>query len=166
MSFALSRAVERIVGLSTPQVALLGKLCAMADAKGVCWPSHDRLAELMGCSRRTIIRTMAALEKMGWVSRQRRHRADGSRTTDLITVHDPETVLQRQAQGLQLSLMLALPGGQVCGQAGDKRPTYVTQSHLGLSDTESQQERTNLPAKTLNLPLQGGALRRGAGGRS
>jgi DNA-binding transcriptional MocR family regulator len=165
MSFALSRAVERIVGLTTPQVALLGKLCAMADAKGTCWPSHERLAELMGCSRRTIIRTMAQLEKMGWVTRQRRHRADGSRTTDLITVHDPETVLQRQAQGLQLSLMLPLPGGKPCGQAGENCPAYVTQSHLGLSDTESQQERINLPAKNLNLPMEGEPRRRAAGGR-
>lgn len=166
MSFALSRVVERIVGLSTPQVALLGKLCAMADARGTCWPSHELLAERLGCSRRTIIRTMAALEKMGWVTRQRRHRADGSRTTDLITVHDPETVLQRQAQALQLSLMLPVPGGKACGQAGDEMPTKVTQSHLGLSDTESQQERDNLPAKNMNLPLEEGARRRAAGGRS
>jgi len=165
MSFALSRAVERIVGLTTPQVALLGKLCAMADANGTCWPSHDRLAELLGCSRRTIIRTMAALEKMGWVTRQRRHRADGSRTTDLITVHDPETVLQRQAANLQLALMLPLPGGKACGQAGENCPAKVTQSHLGLSDTESQQERINLPAKTLNLPVEQPARRRAAGGR-
>jgi len=165
MSFALSRAVERIVGLTTPQVALLGKLCAMADARGCCWPSHELLAERLGCSRRTIIRTMAALEKMGWVSRQRRHRADGSRTTDLITVHDPETVLQRQAASLQFALFLPLPGGRACGQAGDNLPAYVTQSHLGLSDTESQQERINLPAKNPNLSAESAPRRSVAGGR-
>lgn len=165
MSFALSRAIERIVGFTTPQVALLGKLAAMADVNGTCWPSHELLAERLGCSRRTIIRTMAQLEKMGWVSRQRRHRADGSRTSDLITVHDPETVLQRQAQGLQLSLMLPLPGGQVCGQAGDNRASKVTQSHLGLSDTESQQKSLNLPAKNLNLKEVEPARRSVAGGR-
>lgn len=165
MSFALSRAVERIVGLTTPQVALLGKLCAMADAKGVCWPSHELLAERLGCSERTVIRTMAQLEKMGWVTRQRRHRADGSRTTNLITVHDPETVLQRQAAALQYALFLPLPGGRTCGQAGDEMPAKVTGCHLGLSDSVSPLERKNLPAKNLNLTGGEGERRRVAGGR-
>lgn len=53
-----------------------------------CYPSHKRLADLIGCSERSIARPMNELIEAGWIVRVKRPaREDGSRQTDGYFVH-------------------------------------------------------------------------------
>lgn len=52
-------------------------LTAHADKSGYCYPGVDRLANLLGLTRRTVQRHLAALEAAGHIRRWRRTRLDG-----------------------------------------------------------------------------------------
>lgn len=66
--------------------AVLMAVANYADEEGTCFPSQAQLAEDTELSRRTIVRCLDVLEQAGLLSRSRRHRADGSRKSDLITL--------------------------------------------------------------------------------
>lgn len=101
---------------------------------GRTFVGHDLIAAETGMSVRTVIRAMKLLEAhhpvdnpdgMGWITRERRYSSHGHRTSNMITVHDPEAVVAAQAAMLRLPLMRALDGGK----AVDEQPR--------LSDTVS-----------------------------
>jgi hypothetical protein len=72
-------------------------LANYADEDMRCWPSQKRLAEDTCLTDRTMRTVLAALEERGVVSRVERRRPDGSRATDIITVH-LETPRPQQAE--------------------------------------------------------------------
>lgn len=72
-------------GSATNKSVLLA-VANYANEEGVCWPSQERLAEDTELSRRSIMRALDDLEAAGHITRERRHRSDGSRKTDLITL--------------------------------------------------------------------------------
>lgn len=53
-----------------------------ADEDGYCWPSVKRLASECGMAERTVKTHLARLVELGYISRERRHRKNGSRTSD------------------------------------------------------------------------------------
>lgn len=67
--------------------AILMTLANYADEQGCCYPSQSRLAEDCECSERTIRQWLDKLEELGFISRIRRNREDGSRTSDLIRLN-------------------------------------------------------------------------------
>lgn len=57
-----------------------------------CYPSHGRIAERLGVSRRSIQRPIRELEEAGWIERRQRFDASGARISDgyhLRDVPDP-----------------------------------------------------------------------------
>lgn len=70
-------------GSPTAKAVLLA-VANYADEEGICWPSQEQLAEDTELSRHSIMRAIDHLEGLGFLSRERRHRKDGSRTSDLI----------------------------------------------------------------------------------
>ena len=56
-----------------------------ADAEGKCWPGVKRIAADLRLSRRTAQRALADLERAGYLRRDGRYRANGSRTSNLYT---------------------------------------------------------------------------------
>lgn len=55
----------------------LEALCKFADRHGRCFPSHNRLADMIGIARRQVQRSLTRLRKFGWISWERRFRRDG-----------------------------------------------------------------------------------------
>lgn len=51
-----------------------------------CWPSHKVLSKDSGMSPRAVVDNMFVLEGAALISRSPRYRADGTRSTDLITL--------------------------------------------------------------------------------
>lgn len=82
---------------SATMKAVLVAVANYADEEGVCWPSQEQLSADTELSRHTIMRAMDALEELGLLSRERRHRGDGSRTSDLIML-DLSSMEQRSAE--------------------------------------------------------------------
>lgn len=61
---------------------------------GACYPSHARIAELIGCSKRSINRPVRDLEENGWIERVPRFDDRGDRTSDgfhVRTQRDPSS---------------------------------------------------------------------------
>ena len=43
------------------------------DSTGECWPSVDTISTITGCSRRTVLRKLKALEQAGLIARKKRY---------------------------------------------------------------------------------------------
>jgi len=84
MSFqAMAWAIKQEVGNTTAKFVLL-MVANYADEQGRAWPSQERLAEGIEGSRHTVMRALEVLEEGGFMTRERRHRADGSRAADVL----------------------------------------------------------------------------------
>jgi len=68
--------------LSDKAVRVYGALLRHGSDPTNCYPSHDRIARLIGCSKRSVARPLDELEKGGWVERAKRYDANGARTSD------------------------------------------------------------------------------------
>lgn len=79
-------------GSSTTKAVLLA-ICSVVNDEGIGWPSQQRIAEDSELSIRTVKSSMMKLEAAGILSRQRRYREGGYRTTDLIQVHQEPQIL-------------------------------------------------------------------------
>lgn len=71
-----------VQGVTSTQKFLLVALADFADEEDACFPAQDRLASMIGTARETVSRNLGALEEVGLISRSRRSRVDGSRTSD------------------------------------------------------------------------------------
>lgn len=72
-------------------------LVERADKAGMCWPSIAMTAEATGLGFSTVQRALAVLQETGVISRRRRHRrADGTRTSDEITLRLEVTMTSSQ----------------------------------------------------------------------
>lgn len=129
MSLKYTRAVAKAPGLSAKAGNVLRKLADMADAKGRCFPRQETLAYELSVSERTVRAALKELESMCWITREKRHRRDGSRTSDLITVRDQVEALRAAEAMLRLPLMVAIRGGAAVDKTGEN----------------SQSNRQNLP---------------------
>jgi hypothetical protein len=76
-------------GLSAPKQLLLVALAWMTDEDGVTFKAQAVIAGRVGKDPRWVREHLPTLAAEGHVSRFRRHRQDGSRTTDLIVLNLP-----------------------------------------------------------------------------
>lgn len=105
--------------LPAREFQVLMALTEHTDMKRRCFPSARFIADGMGCSVDTVQRAISGLASKGWIDREERRRADGGRTSSLITVNLPAEVVERQREALlMLPLMRVISGGQACGQEG------------------------------------------------
>lgn len=74
-------------GVSASEKLLLIALANYADENMRCYPSHKRLAADTCLTDRTIRALLAGLEGRGLISRKERVRQDGSRSSDIVTLH-------------------------------------------------------------------------------
>ena len=83
---ALTNALS-IRGIAPSEKLLLLALANYADEHLRCYPSQQRLADDTCLSKRTVRTLLASMEERGMLSRESRIREDGSRGTDIITLH-------------------------------------------------------------------------------
>jgi len=74
-------------GLSASEKLVLLALANYADDQMKCWPKQETLAKDTELSARTIWAALGALEAVGAISRVKRKRSDGTRASDVITLH-------------------------------------------------------------------------------
>jgi hypothetical protein len=61
-------------------------LADRANENDQCYPGHDSILERVNIGRRTLVRRLASLEERGYISRDRRVKPNGARTSDLYTL--------------------------------------------------------------------------------
>lgn len=105
-------------GLGPSEKLLLIALANYADAAMRCYPSNRRLCEDTGLSERTVRTVLKALEDRRIISRLERTRSDGSRTSDLVTLHFAGLILAPPHPGAEI----AGGGATIAGGAGQPLP--------------------------------------------
>lgn len=80
-------AIKHPVGDSLQKLVLI-VMADIANENRQCWPSHQYIADRAECSRSTVIRCVAELEKKGLVSRQRRAGDSGLKSSNVYTLPD------------------------------------------------------------------------------
>lgn len=109
MSFeAMAWAIKQEVGNTTAKFVLL-MVANYADEKGRAWPSQERLAEAIEGSRHTVMRALDFLEEAAFLTRIRRHREDGSRSTDVIHLDLSRNLLRCKEGGPKSQIATADP---------------------------------------------------------
>lgn len=69
MSVHISSMVWKLEGVSPIEKLLLVKLADNANDAGVCWPSQARIARECCMDKSTVVRNLASLEEMGFITR-------------------------------------------------------------------------------------------------
>lgn len=83
---AVAWAISQRVGSPTGKVLLMC-LANYANEKGECWPSQKTISHEAELSERSTRDWLQKLEAQGFISRSRRHRSDGSRTSDHVVLN-------------------------------------------------------------------------------
>lgn len=83
---AITAVKQRTIGSATAKVVLL-ILADYADANWSCFVGQERLAAETETSVSTIKRTLRWFEEDGLITRERRHRQNGLRTSDRLTIN-------------------------------------------------------------------------------
>src|SRR5699024_1672121 len=97
---ALNWAFEQ--DLPHAEKSVLVALAHRADKDGYCYPGVELIADMTGASRRTVIRALSALDDKKLITRSRRHRANGSRTSTAYTLSLSATVTPSQGANTTL----------------------------------------------------------------
>lgn len=99
-AYAWAKAIR--VGSPTLK-AVLCAIADYADDQGRAWPSLDRLADDTEFTARAVRKAVAELAARGLLTRQERFRADGGRSTDVLTLQTHiSTPLERGSTPLEL----------------------------------------------------------------
>lgn len=75
-------ALDGVPGLNPSQRLTLVSIGEWANHDGVCWPSHDLIAQRVGVTRRQVIRIIDQLEALGLVAKT--HRNQHSNTYQMV----------------------------------------------------------------------------------
>ncbi len=116
-------------------VRVYGCLLRHGLTPGSCYPSHARIGDLIGCSKRSINRPLRALEAAGWVVRVPRFDERGDRTSDGFHVR---TRLDDPSAPPALS--------SVDPRAPERGPTAPGSAHNESHGNESHEREEPLPA--------------------
>lgn len=100
--------------LTAPKNLLLVALAWVGDDAGVTFKSQATIAARIGKDPRWVREHLPGLAADGFVTRYRRHRLNGSRTTDLIVLNWP------RPEPLDLDAYSGIVGDR---EAGDREPT-------------------------------------------
>ncbi len=130
--------------VSATQKTLLVGLAWVADDQGVTFKGQETIAERIGEDKRWIRRYLPALAEAGLITRYRRHRLNGSRTSDLIVLNMPRD------EPLDLSNYSGLIGDR---EPGDTEPTGENVSNLPARIGQpSGENRTGHTSKPVDQP--------------
>ena len=120
---------------------VLVTIANFADGTGSCYPDQDRLSAMTGMGLRTIRRHVQALEAAGMLTRAKRYRDDGTRTSDeyQLTTELPAKLAAGEAESLP-----AKPAGSEGSTTGQIRQDYRPNStglpaKLATSKPDAQQ---------------------------
>ena len=87
MSLEVSAWALRQLCDTPTEKAVLLVLANYAGADGTCFPGQETVATYACCSKKSVERSLATFEERGWITRERRRRPGGYRTSDVITFH-------------------------------------------------------------------------------
>lgn len=140
MSVRLLREVRAATGLTGWPRAILLVLADVANDGGRSWWSRRRIADMAGCSIRTVSRALAILEASGWITRDARHRPDGGRTSSVVRIRPAEAVARDARAQMSLRLFRAIPSVPPRASVAHPPRASVAQQEATTSDQLKHQQ--------------------------
>lgn len=150
-------AVARASGDHPHVQIVLIHLAAHADKKGVCSITQAELAKVCGLSVDTVKRAMKALDEVGFIRRNTRHRRDGRRIADRV-----EITLDKVANG---TLVKKSQGGCEHPGQGVAQPLGQGGCEHQPIDINSNTPHDHTPQPSQNERLKASRFRVFPGGR-
>lgn len=92
---AITWALEQACSTATEKAVLL-VVANYVGPDGTTFVGQETIAAQACCSVKTVERSLSAFEALGWIIRERRHRRNGSRTSDLIVSIGPKHPERRE----------------------------------------------------------------------
>lgn len=92
---ALTWALDQTCSTATEKAVLL-VVASYVGPDGTTFVGQETIAAQACCSVKTVERSLSAFEVAGWIVRERRHRKNGSRTSDLIVSIGPKHPERRE----------------------------------------------------------------------
>jgi hypothetical protein len=92
---AITWALDQSCATATEKAVLL-VIANYVGPDGTTFVGQETIAAQACCSVKTVERALATFEDNGWIERERRHRKDGSRTSDLIVSKGPKHPERRE----------------------------------------------------------------------
>lgn len=139
-----------IRGITASEKLVLLALANYADEHMRCWPSQKRLADDTCLTERTMRTVLASLEKRGMLSRTERRRPDGTRASDVFTLHFAGEVTA-QAEIISASEQpenISAYQPEICVTNNRKSTAHQPENISGLTTFEPSKnhQRRNAPA--------------------
>lgn len=115
---AITWALDQTCATATEKAVLL-VVSNYVGPDGTTWVGQETIATQACCSIKTVERALSAFETAGWITRERRHRKDGSRTSDLIVSVGPKHPERRENDQ---------PDRKSVGRAPNRHPVQTKQT--------------------------------------
>lgn len=142
MSWKLLPSVWKIRGVSHTSKLVLLALADFANDNGECWPSHARLAEMCGLSRKAVVDQMNKLEKRGYIAATKRNGTGSRYRLNLITGPEnlaPPLLPQPVTGGDRLSTVTGNPVSQQPVTGGDTHLSPAVTAPVTGGDTNPKE---------------------------
>lgn len=158
------KAINLATELSNSEKRVAGAIIDHFNRRtGQCDPSLDGLAELIGMSRRTVIRAAGRLQKLGLIRRIRHgghfHRNSYEPVWSRFLQVEAEWNARRRAGGSRNARSQMSPcSGQVCHSNSDIAGTQTFQSNLSKETSGSTSVSLAATAKTVSAGRKGLAM--------
>lgn len=134
MSVRAITAAMDVRGVSPTEKLLLIVLANYADEHNRCYPSQSRLADEACLSRRSVTTILGDLQARGLITRVERKRPDGSRSSDLITLHFDDQRMLGGGEAASGGVVKQLQGG---GEAASHLTTFEPSFNQSSSSSSS-----------------------------
>lgn len=123
-----------------PKLVLV-QLADLADEHGRSYPGHQYLADLCGCSRRSIIDYLKHLVAGGWVTIENRTTA-GLKTSNVYTLHNVQILHNARCANSAWGSADSAQGGSA--NSAHNTPTLSTRPYTQPKSTRSSSIRDDL----------------------
>jgi hypothetical protein len=93
MSFEAMAMVVTVENISPINKLVLILLSNYADQNSKCFPSYEKIAKLANCSRRTAVRSINTLNKLGLIDIERRKLSNNDNQSNIYTINRPSVTM-------------------------------------------------------------------------
>lgn len=137
--FELAKAALHAPALSTSERLVFALVCDSCDGKGVAYLcKQEEIALRAAASVRTVRSALAVLEERGWITRTRRHRQNGERGVDVITVRPNAKSRDGKLPAFKLSILPAAKPAPVVEPSQRSMPLAAVVAGTDRDDANRQ----------------------------
>ncbi|MEH2482422.1 hypothetical protein V1282_005779 [Nitrobacteraceae bacterium AZCC 2146] len=139
-------------GLSSTQKLVLLRLCDRANSNNECYPRQSSIAEDCELTERAVHSALKKLEAGGFISRKKRFKNGGRRTSDLITLSMKNDPSNASASAAFIPIQSERPSGEHQNDVRFDTGTTFGET-CNIKPTRPNQERRSIRSEVFPIEL-------------